>query len=219
MAANKASARIYLDELLFLGRIMALQSDRLRKAAIDWGPVFTTAAVAIRRMMAGDRSADTPEYRNALEQVMAHQDEVLMALDGFLAAWSRASLILWPAPRGPAALRARAEARGAYLCEMMRIDESHVLHDRELRDHWVHYDERLDAALEEYGANVQSLDFTTRLLPQGGFVMWQFDLSALELTFRGEHRYQLVTLFDAVEDLRSRAGGAIYEHYALPRPQ
>ena len=213
---DKAALAVYLDELSFLSRMMHLQAGRPKQAAADWGPAFTSAATSIRRMMAGDRTADTPEYRATLNEALSHQDSVLLAMDGFLAAWARASLMLWPAPIRDAEHKKAAHRRGRLLRAVLHIAKGgHPLEDRELRDAWMHYGERLDDALKDIGPSAVGVEFTSPLLPQPGFVMRAFDLPSLTVTFAGKQRTDLARLFDAAEDLGRRAGGAKYEYYAL----
>jgi hypothetical protein len=214
---DKPVVAVYLDELMFLSRLMTLQADRLRQAANDWGPVFASAAASIRKMMAGDRTADTPEYRATLMEALSHQDTILLALDGFLAAWARASLMLWPAPLGTEEHKAAARIRGRLLQEMLRIKDSDAyrLKDRALRNNWMHYDEKLDDVLRQRGASIVPTEFLSPLLPHPGFVMRAFDLPSLTVTFAGDHGTKLDELFDVAEDLGRRAGGAKYEYLAL----
>jgi hypothetical protein len=65
---------------------------------------------------------------------------LLGSIEGFLGAWARASLILYP-------IKKAAQARGEHLRSALGIrhrDFSAPLRDRTLRDGWMHLDEDLD---------------------------------------------------------------------------
>jgi hypothetical protein len=55
------------------------------------------------------------------------------------------SLIFWPSPRGPRDLLEVRQARALLLRTKFGVTDSSPLASRELRDHFAHYDERLDA--------------------------------------------------------------------------
>lgn len=87
--------------------------------------------------------------------MMREQSRLFDALEAFLAAWARISLILFPVLRPDGTPTSRA-ARGSSLRQHLAITESSPLAVREFRDSWMHFDERLDAALEaDHGAQRQ----------------------------------------------------------------
>lgn len=77
-------------------------------------------------------------------QNMEHQ-HLFHGLEAFLAAWSRVSLLVFPTGRSGSF----AQRRGALLREVLELTpvDAAALGDRELRDAWMHFDERLDAAM------------------------------------------------------------------------
>jgi hypothetical protein len=73
--------------------------------------------------------------------------EMQETLEGILSAYARVSLFVFPA--GTAGERGRA--RAARLRELLEITADHRIGNRNLRNHWMHLDERLDEALETTG--------------------------------------------------------------------
>jgi hypothetical protein len=71
------------------------------------------------------------------------QVAVFDRLEQFLAAFARLSLLIFPVSKSRFA-KERAETM--QLC--LGVDESSPIADRDLRDHWMHHDERLDFAVE-----------------------------------------------------------------------
>lgn len=64
---------------------------------------------------------------------------------GLLTACASASLIFWPSPAGKRDLAELREYRAKALREEYGMTDASPLANRELRDHFTHYDERLDA--------------------------------------------------------------------------
>lgn len=62
----------------------------------------------------------------------------------FLQHSSAVSRILWPPGNKNRTSKKRAKQRGAHLKEKLGVLDGHVLQNRNLRDHFEHFDERLD---------------------------------------------------------------------------
>lgn len=60
---------------------------------------------------------------------------------GHAAALSR---YFWPSPQGKGAMRQLKDSRGQKLRSAFKVDENSPIYDRELRNAWEHFDERLD---------------------------------------------------------------------------
>ena len=71
------------------------------------------------------------------------QAETFERIDGFLSAFVRVSLLVFPESESPFSV-----ARGAAIRQATGVDDDSVLNDREFRDSWLHHDERLDYAIE-----------------------------------------------------------------------
>jgi hypothetical protein len=73
----------------------------------------------------------------------ALQSKMFDEIEGFLAAFARVSLLLFPiADKGFAA------ERGQKLRALLRVEADSLLNSRDLRDSWMHHDERLDFAMQ-----------------------------------------------------------------------
>jgi hypothetical protein len=68
-------------------------------------------------------------------------------LDHFLAIWSRVSLLVAPAPRGKGLHAAAAKERGRCLRCLLGLRANDPITRRQVRDSWMHFDERMDRAL------------------------------------------------------------------------
>ena len=106
---------------------------------------------AAKNWLAHQQRADTlegeesngQEFSSALAASSQEQLAMFDALESFLAVWARVSLLLYPTSGN----RQRGEHLRAEL-HLSDTDES-VLNNRELRDSWMHFDERLDAAVQK----------------------------------------------------------------------
>ena len=96
------------------------------------------------------------------------------AISGLLSAWARASLILFPT-RG-------SKERGRVLRELIGVDADDEFRHRDLRDDWVHFDERLDEALAEQ-PNAPAWIFVASLDPDSAAEL-QIVVGSGELHFR-----------------------------------
>jgi hypothetical protein len=92
--------------------------------------------------------ADRVRLAEALENQVAEQTRFFETLEAFLAAWARLSLLLCPLSGGGAFAEFR-KARGEGLRKVTGVTEDGVFGDRDLRDAWMHFDERLDSAVSE----------------------------------------------------------------------
>lgn len=63
---------------------------------------------------------------------------------GHAAALSR---YFWPSPQGKGIMRQLKDSRGKKLRSAFRVDESSPIYDRNMRNAWEHFDERLDSYL------------------------------------------------------------------------
>jgi hypothetical protein len=120
-----------------------------------------------------------------------------------------ASKLLWP-PGSPIGFKnKRAKSRSRHLRGTLGIEDSHPLKNRSLRDHFEHYDERLD----DWLVNSPNHIFVNNVIgPRtiiGGNVVKDQDIIKLfnpatkELVFRGEP-YNVQELVDAVSDVLRR---------------
>ena len=86
----------------------------------------------------GDKSIDN-ELFDSKARTHTH---IFDRVEAFLAAFARVSFLIFPVGR-----RAFTITRAATLQECLKLDERSPIADRDLRDSWVHYDERIDQAI------------------------------------------------------------------------
>jgi len=115
---------------LALGQLAVLEAS-----ASAW----SAARVRAEGAPAGDSSATA--------ETVTHQNRAFEALEAFLALWARASFLVYPSVRKGQedSLKAR---RGADLRRLLGVPNGHALDNRDLRDAWVHFDERIDQIME-----------------------------------------------------------------------
>jgi hypothetical protein len=83
-------------------------------------------------------------FDRALRRQLRAQTKAFDAIEAFLAAWARLSLLFFPSARRP-----KARNRGEVLRKVYLVDaRTSPLADRQLRNAWMHFDERIDHALE-----------------------------------------------------------------------
>jgi hypothetical protein len=89
--------------------------------------------------------------------------ELWSSIQSILVASGNISKILWPS-------RNKSKDRGLYLRKMLKIEEDHILSNRKFRDHFEHYDERIEKwFLDKPGASYVDLSMNPSLrssLPQ-----------------------------------------------------
>lgn len=191
----------YLVELQQLAGAMILYAESVEQARDQWIDSHRAWVELSRlhpREQANRQNEESPAYLHALQE---SQREIWMAMEGLLSVWARASLLLFPS-------RKASEARGSHLRGILGIPNDHLLSDRTLRNHWMHYDERLDDALAEHGAVTPQ-----RFIAQGetvtGTVMRLVILPSLHIDFAGTDVNDLRAMIAAARDLSWRVEQAI----------
>jgi hypothetical protein len=119
----------FLAELSSTSSAALYRFSLLEQAAGEWLRLRDRLARE-GRLTIDDRGAQLQE-----------QTRIFEALEAFLAAWTRVSLILFPASRSSTARRRAKALRAA-----MGMTQASPLTERSLRDGWIHFDERLDKA-------------------------------------------------------------------------
>jgi hypothetical protein len=155
-----------------------------------------SAAAAVRRMNELLRERQSLEFFREAADFLQHAACI--------------SRLLWPAPKGSAAERARATARGNHLCCSLGVDSTHVLRGRDLRDHLEHYDERIDDWAETSpNRNIVDNMIGPRTAIGGtaikdSDIMRLFDPATKQFIFRGES-FDIQALVSGVEDIKVKA--------------
>jgi hypothetical protein len=134
----------YIAELRNVCDAAQSRFETLRGAQVGW--------IRARRRRAARHAARQPaeeETARSIEEQTRLFDEV----EGFLSLWARASLLLFPI----GGARTWRERRGRDLRRRIGVPLTSLLADRELRNAWMHFDERLDSLVEAGGAiNLQA---------------------------------------------------------------
>ena len=102
-----------------------------------------------------------------------------------------------------------AKKRGAHLRQVLKVDDAHVLRTRTLRDHFEHFDERLDEWAETSpNRNIVDNMIGPRAAIGGDAIKDQdiirmFDPATKLLVFRGE-RFDIQGLVNGLTDVQSK---------------
>lgn len=91
---------------------------------------------------------DEQEFAAKLSDSPTRQTHIFDALAVFLAAWSRASLIVYPLGGDDDLVEFRQE-RGERLQRLLELPATSPVNNAALRDAWMHYDQRLDRAVRD----------------------------------------------------------------------
>ncbi len=102
------------------------------RACVDLGD-------ALRASSEQDRELDEQAFNAKLQS----QAKIFDLLDAFLSNYARLSLLIFPSSKDAFALE-----RAATLQRCFALEQTSPLNNRDLRDSWVHFDERIDQALQ-----------------------------------------------------------------------
>lgn len=133
--------------------------------------------------------------------------EVWSSIQSILIAAGNVSKILWPSRKSSA-------VRGKRLRTLLNVDDLHLLSDRNFRNHFEHYDERIEDWFEK---NCSAVYTDSSINPFGS--IWgsnppnlhrTYDPLTQTLTFRGES-VNLAALLKVLEEIRHEC-----RRFALP---
>jgi hypothetical protein len=123
--------------------------------------------------------------------------EVWCSIQSILMAAGNLSKILWP--------RKKFAARGEYLRKLLNVDKSNLLSDRKFRNHFEHYDERIeDWFAENRSAVYIDLAFVPIKPIFGKFPVTRhraYNPLTKTLMFRGES-FDLAAVLNELEEIR-----------------
>lgn len=131
----------------------------------------------------------------------------------FLQHISAVSRILWPPGNRNRIKKKRAKQRGAHLQTKLAIADGHALQARNLRDHFEHFDERLDEWAE---TSVHKNIVDNMIGPRAAIgnivkddeIMRMYDPAKKEIVFRGE-AFNVQALVDGVRDVQAKANARL----------
>lgn len=127
-------------------------------------------------------------------------DRVWYSIQGLLIAAGNVSKLLWPGPE--------YESRGAALRQLLSVADDSVLAPRTFRNHFEHFDERLDA----WVAGDEAHNFVDSNIGPTGMIsgldsknfLRNLDTTEMAVTFRGDS-YRLQPITTALQDVCQRA--------------
>jgi hypothetical protein len=125
------------------------------------------------------------------------QIEVWSSIQSILVAAGNVSKILWP--------QKEYDARGERLRELLKVDDNNILSDRSLRNHFEHYDERIEKWFKGKSSAVYSdlaidpLKSMRRNFPTNHHRA--YDPLTQTLTFRGES-FDLAAVLKELKEIR-----------------
>lgn len=134
------------------------------------------------------------------------QIEVWSSIQSILVAAGNVSKILWP--------QKEYEARGERLRELLKVDDNNILSDRSLRNHFEHYDDRIEKWFKGKSSAVYSdlaidpLKSMRRNFPTNH--RRAYDPLTQTLTFRGES-FDLAAVLKELKEIRIKC-----RHFVLP---
>lgn len=137
----------YLSEIRDLASSVLYRLRQLDAASGRWEAARADAdsALGVRA-----REYRREEHADALSRLTSEHREVFDELEALLAAWARLSLLLNP-QKGKGEAGVFALARGHVLRAVLAVSEQSPLLDRDLRNSWMHFDERLDTVIRSTG--------------------------------------------------------------------
>lgn len=131
--------------------------------------------------------------------------EVWGSIQSILVAAANVSKILWPA-------RKQYMARGKHLRRLLGVDDDNLLSDRTFRDHFEHYDERIEDWLDNNNSaiymdsRIDSFEPTPLSLPQ--FFHRSYNPTNQTLSFRNES-INLAKVLAAIAEIREKCRGFV----------
>jgi hypothetical protein len=145
MALSWRQRAHYIREIQELVAALIKRLDDIDATAAVWVEHDASAD----RQLADETNLDEDEWDATMAAVDASQAGFFGALEGCLSAWARLSLLFFPNEGGDAMAKAFKKARGAALRDQLMVADDHPLGNRDLRNSWMHFDERMDQLISE----------------------------------------------------------------------
>lgn len=147
---------------------------------------------------------------NKVLETSGSPSEFFREAGNFLQHSSAVSRLLWPPSTMNRLKKKRAKKRGGHLQNTLAIDDGHSLRDRTLRDHFEHFDERLDdwAETSPHKNIVDNMIGPRNAIGGDSIkdqdIMKLFDPATNMLIFRGE-RFNVQALVDGLTEVQAKA--------------
>jgi len=137
---------------------------------------------------------EEPKLTPALPGLSCSQRDIWFGLESFLTAWSRTSLVFIPSDG--------SSERSDYLKGVLNVNRDHPIADRNLRNHWMHFDERLDSALVGE-KEVTPYRFVSCVGESRNLTLCEIAVDPLVVTFLGIEPIKVLPLLDIPDRLLS----------------
>lgn len=114
----------------------------LDAALYHWEQLKAAAdkCLSYEKKWSADREIPPPEWTAKVRE----QSRIFDCLEGFLSAWARVSLLFFPTGNGTL-----TKERGETLRRLFAIDHASPVNSRDLRNAWMHHDERIDTLISQ----------------------------------------------------------------------
>lgn len=207
----------YLSELRDLLDSVRFRLANLEAAAERWLDAHRRSVV----QAVVEENYDQDEFARAIQALRVENAELFDGIEALLAALARVSLLLDPAPWKKSPTRDFTLQRGALIRAVLGYAEVPPLLSRELRNAWMHFDERLDQVIQRTGrwssrhAFLRSTDPRANREEAIRLVL----VDRLELRLPDESgapvRYSLRDLVGLANDLEGRIRTALTRYHEL----
>lgn len=142
---NAVAAQMYMSEVRELIASLLILLEDLAAARVEWLEDRATARSQADAKRHSDFDRET--FHRALQGSGQQQAKIFATLEAALAAWARLSLLFYPL-NGSGQTGQWREVRGDVLREVAGLPEATLLENRSFRDSWMHFDERMDLAVQ-----------------------------------------------------------------------
>lgn len=178
----------YLSEIELLAASVGSRIAEIQDAQRRW---LEHEEGIVAQLSAPQHAFSASAYNQGLLGKGNEQSLVFHALDGLLACWARLSLLLFPfEPKSKKQVeKARwTDLRGRTLRELLFVPPDALLANRHIRDSWMHFDERLDDAVQQGRlGNRQAMCSSAKAAQAIEYSVRVIDMEHLTLHCRGQN--------------------------------
>jgi hypothetical protein len=134
----------YLLEVREIVQLMLGRFAEIRELSDRWVKAKDSEDRQLEEWQTG-LGLDDEQWGSTIESRGTFQAQYFSAVEAFLAGWARLSLLIFPLDGKGRDAGFRSE-RGIAIRTALVVGPTSALADRDLRDSWMHFDERLDRA-------------------------------------------------------------------------
>lgn len=143
---TESALQQYLSEIELLADSFGSRVTDIEEACRRWSDHESCTA---SQLAAQQHTFSAAVLDRGLHGKGCEQSQVFHALDGLLACWARLSLLLFPVQKEITDAARWRGLRGRTLRELLAVPFDSLLSNRDVRDAWMHFDERLDQAVQQ----------------------------------------------------------------------